>query len=243
MKTSKGTELPLSNIKGKDYLEVKYRIMWFREDHIDWSIETEFVFLDAQASFAKATIRDQNGRVIATAHKHEDSKGFADHREKAETGAIGRALSLLGYGTVNALDLEEGDRIVDAPVSKNIQHINDYSGDVNLTHPPQLFTDEPWPDSEIQPPQDLSPLHNHAPRASNAQKHVGGMPFKTISEAQAKRLNAIGKKSGFSFDQIDQVVLTIGGVERLTSIKKEDYDGICDWLDKNSPAELDMLLK
>ena len=36
--------------------------------------------------------------------------------EKAETGSIGRALALLGYGTQFCADeLDEGDRIVDAP--------------------------------------------------------------------------------------------------------------------------------
>ena len=36
--------------------------------------------------------------------------------EKSETGAIGRALANLGYGTQFAPDLDEQDRIVDSPV-------------------------------------------------------------------------------------------------------------------------------
>jgi hypothetical protein len=118
-KTAKGTELPIMNLRGKDYLEVKYRLVWFREDRPTWSIETEFVEVAASHAFAKATVRDEAGRVVATSHKFEDKQGFGDFREKAETGAIGRALALIGYGTQFAGDeLDEGERIVDSPVQK-----------------------------------------------------------------------------------------------------------------------------
>lgn len=117
-KTQKGTELPLLNLRGKDYLEVKYRLVWFREDHPDWSIETEFVATTDKSACAKASVRDSTGRLIATSHKFENERGFPDFLEKAETGAIGRALALIGYGTQFCADeLDEGERIVDAPVA------------------------------------------------------------------------------------------------------------------------------
>lgn len=116
-KTPNGTTLPLKRITGKDYLEVKYRLVWFREEKPDWGIETEFLGGDATSALAKATVRDSSGRIVATGHKFEDVQGFADFREKAETGAVGRALALIGYGTQFAEELEEGDRIVDSPVA------------------------------------------------------------------------------------------------------------------------------
>ena len=116
-KTSKGTELPLLNLRGKQYLEVKFRLVWFREDHPDWSIETELISVTDVSAYARATIRDEKGRIIATSHKFESIQGFPDFIEKAETGAIGRALALIGYGTQFCADeLDEGKRIVDAPV-------------------------------------------------------------------------------------------------------------------------------
>lgn len=122
-KTSKGTELPLLNLRGKEYLEVKYRLVWFREDHPDWSIETELISVTDVSAYARATIRDEKSRIIATSHKFESIQGFPDFIEKAETGAIGRALALIGYGTQFCADeLDEGKRIVDAPanpVSRN----------------------------------------------------------------------------------------------------------------------------
>lgn len=117
--TNQGTELPLINLKGKEYLEVKFRLVWFREEHPDWSIETEFVSVTENSAFAKATVRDEKGRVIATSHKMESLLGFPDFAEKAETGAIGRALAIIGYGTqFCADDMAEGDRQVDDGVGR-----------------------------------------------------------------------------------------------------------------------------
>lgn len=95
---------------------MKYRLVWFREEHPDYSIETEFLNRDNTSACAKATIRDANGRILVTSHKIEDVKGFPDFAEKAETGSIGRALALLGFGTQFCADeLDEGERIVDSP--------------------------------------------------------------------------------------------------------------------------------
>jgi hypothetical protein len=117
MKTKAGTQLQVMNLKGKDYMMVHQRLVWFREEHPNWSIETEFVTLSDKAATAKATIKDETGKVIATAHKQENTAGFGDFMEKAETGAVGRALLLCGYGTAfAAADLDEGERIVDTPV-------------------------------------------------------------------------------------------------------------------------------
>ena len=118
-RTERGTELPLMDMRGKDYLQVAYRIVWVREMHPEWSIETEFLVINDKEAVAKATIRNEAGRILATSHKSETMKDFpAGHAEKAETGAIGRALALCGYGTQFAPDLDEGERIVDSPVAR-----------------------------------------------------------------------------------------------------------------------------
>jgi hypothetical protein len=118
-KTPKGTVLPVMDMRGKDYLQVAQRIVWFREDRPEWRIETEFVALDDQACIAKAIIRNDTGAIMATAHKREDRQHFADFMEKAETGAIGRAVALCGFGTQFCGDeIDEGARIVDTPQAK-----------------------------------------------------------------------------------------------------------------------------
>lgn len=116
-KTPKGTELPLLTLSKKDYLQVAHRLVWFREEYPHWTISTILVESDKDHSLFRAEIKDEAGRLIASAHKREDKQGFADHTEKAETGAIGRALALCGYGTQFAADdLDEKDRLADAPL-------------------------------------------------------------------------------------------------------------------------------
>lgn len=103
-----------------DYLPVAARIAWFRREHPDWSIITKTIRLADKAVIMKAIIKDAKGRMIATARKKETEIGFPDYIEKAETGAVGRALALCGYGTLQAPEFDEGERITDAPVEKGI---------------------------------------------------------------------------------------------------------------------------
>jgi hypothetical protein len=101
-----------------DYLPVAARIAWFRKDHPLWSIITDVELQADKAVVMKATIKDMLGTVIATARKKETEIGFPDYIEKAETGAIGRALAMCGYGTLQAPEFDEQDRLADAPVEK-----------------------------------------------------------------------------------------------------------------------------
>ena len=110
------------DLRGKPYLQVPYRVLWFREMHPNWSIETEVVYRDEKYALLKATIRDEGGRIMAQAHKDGRATDFKEFVGKAETGAIGRALGLVGCGTqfcTQDLDEEpeEGD-----PAKNNPSH-------------------------------------------------------------------------------------------------------------------------
>ena len=102
-----------------DYLPVAPRIAWFRREHPDWSIITTVEELANKAVVMKAIIRNSDKRIIATARKKETEIGFPDYIEKAETGAIGRALAMCGYGTLQAPEFDEGERIADSPIENN----------------------------------------------------------------------------------------------------------------------------
>ena len=111
----------LIKVTGKDYLEVKFRLHWFRLEHAAWDIRTEIANLDLEKGIAlvRADIFDEKGNHRSSGLKMEVKSSFGDYAEKAETGAIGRALAALGYGTLQTFDLEEGiekGRIADAPV-------------------------------------------------------------------------------------------------------------------------------
>lgn len=108
----------MTKIKGKDYLEVKWRLVWFRQEHPDWNIDTTLLAQDDTSALFACKIYDQTGKQVSSGHGSESTKDWGDYIEKAETKAIGRALAVLGYGTQFAPELEEGDRIVDAPVAR-----------------------------------------------------------------------------------------------------------------------------
>jgi len=102
-----------------DYLPVAARVAWFRETCQQGSIEAELVTLDWEKGLAifRATVRDGKGGT-ATAYAHEVRSAFPDFLEKANTRSVGRALALMGYGTMMAADdLDEGDHPAEAPVT------------------------------------------------------------------------------------------------------------------------------
>ena len=102
-----------------DYLEVKWRLCWFRDRYPHGVITTEEVCVDLDRGYARyrAVVEDGEGGK-ATGTGTETATGFADYVEKAETRAIGRALAALGIGTqFVGQDLTEGDHVADASVA------------------------------------------------------------------------------------------------------------------------------
>jgi hypothetical protein len=142
----------------KDYLPVQWRLVWFRSLCPQGTIDTEEVEVDLDREVTietfvwnaerrrsekvqktakgyarfKAIVTDGKGGR-ATGTKSECAASFEDYIEKSETGAIGRALAGLGYGTQFAPELNEGERIVDAPVERSTS--NDHAVQEGNTKP------------------------------------------------------------------------------------------------------------
>ena len=93
-----------TNIKGKQYVEVNQRLLFFRNEkkYEGWSIETAFLVLDSESCVAQTTISDNEGRVIAQGTAQEDKSSSyinkTSYIENCETSAVGRALAMLGIG-------------------------------------------------------------------------------------------------------------------------------------------------
>ena len=89
-----------------------------------YKIETDILRLEDNFAVVRATVSvlDETGNPSrsATAIKREDKTHFPDFLEKAETGSVGRALGMLGYGTQFAPEFDEIEakleaRVVDSP--------------------------------------------------------------------------------------------------------------------------------
>lgn len=105
-------------LQGKEYFQVAGRIVEFRREYPDFGIWTEYRVVN-ETPHMYAEVRAPTGTVLASAHKRirTDARGPAGTYpvETAETGAIGRALGLMGFGTLGG-DFDEGDQIADAPI-------------------------------------------------------------------------------------------------------------------------------
>lgn len=120
----------ITKVSGRDYLEVKWRLVWARTEHPELYVETELVRHEKNEAIFRAKVGyhvrlpDSDGviqvvPVSCTGWGSEASDDFVDYLEKAETKALGRALAAAGYGTQFCQDFEFGadqQRVVDSPV-------------------------------------------------------------------------------------------------------------------------------
>lgn len=116
----------LMKIDGRDYLEVKWRLLWLRTEHPDAAIHTELVKHEDGFALFKADVFIPGGHGSATGWGSETVHDFADYIEAAETKALGRALAALGYGTQFCQDFDFAAianesaaraQVVDAPIN------------------------------------------------------------------------------------------------------------------------------
>lgn len=128
----------LIKLQNKDYLEVKYRVVWFREQHPGGAISTELIATEPTV-IVRAQVTNAEGVLLAADYGTAPAAGKGTWTgrsvEKASTAAVGRALALAGYGT--QFDAEdEADNLADAPVET----------------PRKAAPANPFADSPITPP-------------------------------------------------------------------------------------------
>jgi hypothetical protein len=151
----------LRKLGGKDYLEVKWRLLWLRTEHPNAVMDTEMVRLDDGFALFRARVEIPGGG-IATGWGSETRQDFFDFIEKAETKALGRALAALGYGTqfCEDFDFSAGSagsaHVVDSPIA--------FPGGANGTGQPARPAAMPQPTSNLATPAQLRLIYMTATR-------------------------------------------------------------------------------
>jgi hypothetical protein len=165
--TQERTERPfdpskyLRKLGGKDYLEVKWRLLWLRTEHPNAVMDTEMVRLDEGFALFRARVEIPGGGV-ATGWGSETRQDFFDFIEKAETKALGRALAALGYGTqfCEDFDFSAGSagnaHVVDSPIA--------FPGSAGGSGQPVRPTAVPQPTSNLATPAQLKLIYMTATR-------------------------------------------------------------------------------
>lgn len=112
------------NIRGKDYKTVALRVNEFRKDRPDWAILTDPVDISAESVMVKASILNEDGRIIGTGLAEESRTSSQINKtsalENCETSAIGRALAACGYAGTEYASANEVQNAISQQQAKDV---------------------------------------------------------------------------------------------------------------------------
>ncbi len=95
------------DIKGKQYVQVSHRIIYFNETYPEGSIVTELISPpDAETVVIKATVWPDHRRQFTGYSQATWGDGYINKTsalENAETSAVGRALAFMGIGVIDSI--------------------------------------------------------------------------------------------------------------------------------------------
>lgn len=108
-------------VKGKDYVQVNERVKAFRSVCPGGVIETDMVYYEGGRVMFKATVKDQDDRILATGYAEEKEGSTMINKtsfiENCETSAVGRALGFAGIGIDGSM--ASAEEVATAIVNQN----------------------------------------------------------------------------------------------------------------------------
>lgn len=197
----------LIQLKGKDYLPVAARLIWLNEEAARYTIHTNILKLEDTYAVVQATVTVSSDENIslktATALKREDKTHFPDYLEKAETGAVGRALGMLGYGTQFAPEFDEmagqlEARVVDTPQTAAKSEVTPNLANLGLKTAASLGAPtnkrKPQPEPEAVTSVKAQPEEPDIDDGLEEYDHSAVPDDELFSDAKVRRLLIIGAK-------------------------------------------------
>lgn len=112
------------DFKGKKYVLISDRVLYFNEKYPEGSITTELVSNDAMV-VVKATVKPNDKQTFTGYSQATWGEGFINKTsalENAETSAVGRALAFMGIGVIDSIaSIDEINKTgITKPVSKTM---------------------------------------------------------------------------------------------------------------------------
>ncbi len=192
------------------YLDVKYRLLWFRLHRPNGRICPEIVRLDDHSAVVcckvyadKSDPEDQYiGKAYSQRYRTEEDRFGDRFLEVAETVAKGRALADAGYGTQFCLNGEApGNIIADSPIQMHSDEEASLPGNVAAS-----FTAQPAPVAPVkavaQPAPAPAPVEQPKPAAPEPPKTLEDfMRVMTLDDAKAVKVD-FGRFSGWTLGEI-----------------------------------------
>ena len=184
------------------YLDVKYRLLWFRLHRPNGKIDSEILRVDEKSAVVRCKLyNDRNDPpdqyiACACAQRFVSNEKFGDrYLEIAETAALGRVLAAAGYGTqfCGASDML-GDVIADAPVE--LPTDDDDTPLIGSFTVPQPAQRETVPTAVVSAPE--------PPKCSEPPTLEELLNTMTLEEAKNVRVD-IGRYAGSTLGEIAMV--------------------------------------
>lgn len=98
------------NIKGKEYVPVPARVIYFNDTYPNGCIQSEIVEYDKNSIVMKTKVfpdaSDQSRFFTGHSHEINDGTSFINKTsmiENAETSSLGRALAMMGIGVIDSI--------------------------------------------------------------------------------------------------------------------------------------------
>ena len=211
----------IMKIRGKDYLETKWRLVWLRYAKPEASVQTELVRADERGVTIRAEV---SWPVIVNDTLHivrntgyamepwEKPNRIGAALENAETSAVGRALAAAGFGTQFApeLDFDQGaERVADSPVERPQAAVRPHGG-------------------------------RYAQAAENARIDAPAAPERAsghVSEKQEAFIRALIRELEWSREDVERFLKMTYGVERISDLPtRQDVSAFIDHLQELKAA-------
>lgn len=191
------------------YLDVKYRLLWFRLHRPNGKIDSEIIQIDGRSAVVCCRVyadkSDPADQFIGKAYSQRFSteERFGDRfLETAETAAKGRALADAGYGTQFCMNGETlASIIADAPIKMPPDEEPEHPGNVAVTFTAQQ------PEGYVQmssgaKTQKETPMQQVKPTASEPPKTLDEyLKIMTLDQAKTVKVD-FGRFSGWTLGDI-----------------------------------------